>query len=94
MPMMQKTAGVRRMGSAALDMAYVAAGRFECYWEEDIKPWDIAAGLLIVKEAGGRICTVKGDEDPYTVLNDGSVVATNDYLFNTFKKQMMEAEKG
>lgn len=82
------------MGSAALDMAYVAAGRFECYWEEDIKPWDIAAGLLIVKEAGGRICTVKGDEDPYIVLNDGSVVATNDYLFNTFKKQMMEAEKG
>ena len=92
-PMMQKTAGVRRMGSAALDMAYVAAGRFECYWEEDIKPWDIAAGLLIVKEAGGRICTLKGDEDPFTVLNDGSVIATNDYLFNTFKKQMMNAEK-
>ena len=93
MPMMQKTAGIRRMGSAALDMAYVAAGRFECYWEEDIKPWDIAAGMLIVKEAGGRICTFKGEEDPHKILTDGSVVASNDDLFNTFKKQIMSAEK-
>lgn len=93
MPMMQKTAGVRRMGSAALDMAYVAAGRFECYWEEDIKPWDIAAGMLIVKEAGGRICTFKGEEDPFKILTDGSIVASNDDLFNTFKKQISAAEK-
>lgn len=92
MPMMQKTAGVRRMGAASLDMAYVAAGRFECYWEEDIKPWDIAAGMLIVKEAGGRLCTFKGDEDPYVILNDGSILASNDYLFGTFKKQIAAAE--
>ena len=92
-PMMQKTAGVRRMGSASLDMAYVAAGRFECYWEEDIKPWDIAAGMLIVKEAGGRICTFKGNEDPSVILTDGSIVATNDLLFNTIKKQIVAIEQ-
>ena len=88
MPMMQKTAGVRRMGSAALDMAFVAAGRFECYWEEDIKPWDIAAGMLIVKEAGGRVCTIDGNEIPSVVLTAGNIIATNDLLFNTIKKQL------
>lgn len=92
-PMMEKTTGVRRMGSASLDMAYVAAGRFECYWEEGIKPWDIAAGMLIIKEAGGRICTFKGSEDPFTILNDGTIIATNDLLFNTVKKQIMAVEK-
>lgn len=92
-PMMQKTAGVRRMGSASLDMAYVAAGRFECYWEDGIKPWDIAAGMIILKEAGGRFCTIKGVEDPFTVLTDGSIIATNDHLFNTVKKQLMAAQK-
>ena len=92
-PMMQKTAGVRRMGSASLDMAYVAAGRFECYWEDGIKPWDIAAGMVILKEAGGRFCTIKGSEDPFTVLQDGSIIAANDRLFNTIKKQIMTAQK-
>jgi myo-inositol-1(or 4)-monophosphatase len=92
-PMMQKTAGVRRMGSASLDMAYVAAGRFECYWEHGIKPWDIAAGMVILKEAGGRFCTLNGIEDPFTVLTDGSIIATNDHLFNTVKKQLMAAQK-
>ena len=92
-PMMQKTAGVRRMGSASLDMAYVAAGRFECYWEHGIKPWDIAAGMVILKEAGGRFCTLNGIEDPFTVLTDGSIIATNDRLFNTVKKQLMADHK-
>lgn len=91
MPMMQKTAGVRRMGSAALDLAYVAAGRFECYWEEDIKPWDMAAGLLIVKEAGGRVCNFNGKEDLFEIVNGSSVIASNDYLFNSFKKQILSA---
>ena len=93
MPMMQKTAGVRRMGSASLDMAYVAAGRFEFYWEDGIKPWDIAAGMVIVREAGGRICTIRGDEDPFTVLKDGSIIASNDRLFSTVKKQIMAVQK-
>ena len=52
---MLKAQGVRRLGSAALDLAYVAAGRFDAFWEEGLSPWDVAAGSLIVKEAGGKI---------------------------------------
>jgi len=64
--------GVRRFGSAAIDMCYVAAGRFDGYWELTIRPWDIAAGALIVEEAGGCATRINGDdrylEPPYTVL--------------------------
>ena len=52
--------GVRRAGSAALDMCYVACGRFDGFWEENLKPWDTAAGLLLIEEAGGRITTFEG----------------------------------
>ena len=55
-----RVAGVRRFGSAALDMAYVAAGRFDGYWERDIKPWDVAAGGLLVLEAGGTVTDIDG----------------------------------
>jgi myo-inositol-1(or 4)-monophosphatase len=55
--------GIRRLGSAALDMAYVACGRFEFFWEEGLKPWDIAAGVLIVKEAGGKVSDYFGVQD-------------------------------
>ena len=48
-----KSAGVRRFGSAALDLAYVAAGRFDGFWETNLNPWDIAAGIVLIKEAGG-----------------------------------------
>jgi myo-inositol-1(or 4)-monophosphatase len=51
---------VRRLGSAALDLCYVAAGRFEAFWEQTLKPWDVAAGALIVEEAGGRISGMDG----------------------------------
>jgi len=54
--------GIRRLGSAALDMAYVACGRFEFFWEETLKPWDIAAGILIVKEAGGIVTDYDGSK--------------------------------
>eukprot|EP01039_Chlorochromonas_danica_P011900 gene11900-13445_t len=57
----QRVAGIRRFGSAALDLAYVAAGRFDGYWERDLAPWDIAAGALIVVEAGGKVTTAEGD---------------------------------
>jgi myo-inositol-1(or 4)-monophosphatase len=57
------TQGVRRLGSAALDLCYVAAGRFDGFWELSLKPWDVAAGGLIAKEAGARITNVKGHED-------------------------------
>ncbi len=59
----QRVAGVRRFGSAALDLAYVAAGRFDGFWERDLKPWDMAAGALMVIEAGGQVTTADGE--PY-----------------------------
>jgi len=64
--------GVRRLGAAALDLCYVAAGRFEGYWEQTLKPWDLAAGSLIVREAGGVATSLKGAPDlfhpPYSLL--------------------------
>jgi myo-inositol-1(or 4)-monophosphatase len=71
-----RVAGVRRFGSAALDMAWVAAGRYDGYWERNIAPWDIAAGMLLVTEAGGRVTTADGDGegDPRQTK---SVVASN-----------------
>jgi myo-inositol-1(or 4)-monophosphatase len=74
---MRETAGVRRMGSASLDLAYVAAGRCEGYWEEEISIWDIAAGILLVKDAGGYVTDLKGGQ---TMLQSGSVLATNGVL--------------
>ncbi len=55
-----RVAGVRRFGSAALDLAWVASGRFDAYWERDLKPWDVAAGVLLVTEAGGKVSAVDG----------------------------------
>jgi myo-inositol-1(or 4)-monophosphatase len=68
---------VRRLGSAALDLCYVAAGRFDGYWESKIQPWDVAAGALIVTEAGGRVTTVNGQ--PFR-SRGGSVLATNGHI--------------
>jgi myo-inositol-1(or 4)-monophosphatase len=65
---------VRRLGSAALDLCYVAAGRFDGFWERKLKPWDVAAGALIVAEAGGRVSAMSGG--PYG-SREGSVLATN-----------------
>ena len=70
----QRVAGVRRFGSAALDLAWVAAGRYDGYWERDLKAWDMAAGLLLVTEAGGKVTNAEGGDD---VLGAGSVVAGN-----------------
>ena len=59
---MEQTAGVRRPGSAALDLAYVAAGRVDAFWEIGLAPWDTAAGTLLIQEAGGHIGTLTGGE--------------------------------
>ncbi len=59
---MSEVAGVRRTGSAALDLAFVAAGRFDAYWERNLKPWDLAAGVVIVREAGGFISDLSGGD--------------------------------
>ena len=69
--------GVRRPGSAALDLCYVAAGRFDGFWEEGLKPWDTAAGMVIVNEAGGKLTTFEGE--PYSPYMK-SIVATNPFI--------------
>ena len=86
--LMPQTAGVRRWGSAALDMAYVAAGRYDGYWERGNKPWDVAAGILMVREAGGFAEAVRKDDDP---IEKGSVLAANSNIFDSFAKIIREA---
>jgi len=70
----QRVAGVRRFGAAALDLAFVAAGRFDGFWERDLSAWDVAAGILLITEAGGKVTTADGGED---VLGEGSICAAN-----------------
>ena len=68
-------AGVRRFGAASLDLAYVAAGRFDAFWERGLKPWDIAAGAILVEEAGGKV--VHPDDPKGDWLNSGDILAAN-----------------
>jgi myo-inositol-1(or 4)-monophosphatase len=82
-----KVAGVRRFGSAALDLAWVAAGRLDGYWERGLEPWDIAAGLLLVREAGGRAEDIGGG-DP---LLTGDVLAGNDEMFQALHGEIVAA---
>jgi myo-inositol-1(or 4)-monophosphatase len=74
---MAEVAGIRRFGSAALDLAYVAAGRYDGFWEFGLKRWDIAAGILLVREAGGYVTEPEGGHDP---LGKGNLLAANDHL--------------
>ena len=74
-------AGVRRTGSAALDLAWIAAGRFDAYWERGIKPWDMAAGIVLVREAGGAVTDLSGGA---AMLAKGEVLATNSSLQKEF----------
>ncbi|MGZ6186679.1 MAG: inositol monophosphatase family protein [Candidatus Binataceae bacterium] len=82
-----KVAGIRRMGTASLDLAYVAAGRFDGYWEMGLQPWDIAAGLLLVREAGGFVSDISGAKES---LAKGDVLAANPKLH----KPLMEVLSG
>ena len=82
--LMPKWAGVRRQGAAALDLAYVAAGRLDGYWERGLNAWDIAAGLLIAREAGAL---VEGFNHPLeTPLESGSLICANNLVFKNFAK--------
>lgn len=85
-----KTPGVRRMGAAALDMAYVAAGRFEAFWERGLKPWDVAAGHLIVREAQGRSTNIAGTKDP---TFESNVLCSNGLLHDELKTIILAASK-
>ncbi len=77
--LMPSCAGVRRWGVASLDLAYVAAGRFDGFWERELNVWDIAAGVLLVKEAGGLVEGLRDGTDPL----DGALIAANDGLFGS-----------
>ena len=74
---MGEVAGMRRLGSAALDLAYVAAGRFDGFWERDLSPWDLAAGILLIREAGGYATDLTGGS---AMLDAGTIVAGNEYI--------------
>ena len=81
--LMPACAGVRRWGAAALDLAYVAAGRVDGYWERELNAWDIAAGLILVREAGGFAAAL---EPGTQVMETGSVIAGNAEVFDTFAR--------
>src|SRR3989440_4568811 len=72
-----KVAGLRRFGAASLDMAFVAAGRLDGYWERNLQSWDMAAGQIIVREAGGIVSGIEGDDDP---LKTGNLICGNEFV--------------
>lgn len=74
--------GLRRLGSAATDLAYLAAGRFEAFYEHGLKPWDVAAGAIIVRQAGGKVSDFNGTDK---FLFNGQIVASNSAYFSEFK---------
>ena len=84
------SSGVRRFGSAALDLAYVAAGRFDAFWEFGLSPWDVAAGILLIREAGGFVTELDGGNDP---LNGDTILAANDALYDPVGRMLREAIK-
>lgn len=83
------TAGIRRPGSAALDLAYVAAGRMDGFWEFSLQPWDIAAGILLVEEAGGRVADLRGGKDP---LESGNIICGSPRVFQAMQTRLKQVE--
>jgi myo-inositol-1(or 4)-monophosphatase len=83
---MTSTSGVRRAGSAALDLAYVAAGRLDAFWELGLSPWDMAAGALLIQEAGGLVGDLRGDAG---YLQSGDITAATPKIY----AQLLEALK-
>ena len=81
--LMPACAGVRRWGAAALDLAYVAAGRYDGFWERELSAWDIAAGILLVREAGGFVSAIREGDDP---LEKGALICANEPLFEPFRR--------
>lgn len=77
------TAGIRRYGSAALDLAYVAAGRFDAYWERGLNSWDVAAGIVLVREAGGIVTEIDGGPRP---SHNASILAANAEIYDSAKR--------
>src|ERR1700758_2159460 len=84
-----KVAGLRRFGAASLDMAFIAAGRLDGYWERNLSPWDIAAGQIMVREAGGTVSGIEGHDD---ALRSGNVVCGNEFVHGELVKILKAAD--
>ncbi len=89
--MQEHVAGLRRFGAAALDLAWIAAGRLDGYWERDLKPWDMAAGLILVREAGGFVSDCDGGDD---IFGKGHIVAGNESIQKELLRVLKTAGKG
>jgi len=87
---MAECAGIRRMGAASLDLAYVAAGRFDGFWETGLAPWDIAAGILVAREAGAMVSRTDGGTDP---LYKGDVLAANEAIHSRMLRLIRQARR-
>jgi myo-inositol-1(or 4)-monophosphatase len=85
-----KVAGLRRFGAAALDLAWVAAGRFDAYWERSISPWDVAAGIALVREAGGFVTDLDGRDAMLTV---GGIIAANEPIHRDLLRTLKQVAK-
>lgn len=83
--LMRNSRGIRRLGSAAADLAYVACGRFEAFYEYGLHPWDVAAGTLVVKEAGGKVSDFKGGND---FIFGGQIIASNQFVHDEFLNKL------
>jgi myo-inositol-1(or 4)-monophosphatase len=88
---MGKVAGLRRFGSAALDLAWVAAGRFDAYWERNLSPWDTAAGLILVRESGGFATDLDGGD---AVIQTGNIIAGNEAMHGQLLATLKAAPAG
>jgi len=86
----EKVAGLRRFGSAALDLAWVAAGRLDGYWERDLSPWDTAAGIIMVREAGGFVTDINGRDD---IFANAEILAGNDTMHRELLALVKQAAK-
>src|SRR5215468_12245075 len=86
----EQVAGVRRFGAAALDLAWVAAGRFDAFWERDLSPWDMAAGVLMVREAGGFATDLDGGDGFFSKRH---VIAGNEFLHKALLEVLKESRK-
>jgi myo-inositol-1(or 4)-monophosphatase len=86
----EKVSGLRRFGAAALDLAWVAAGRLDAYWERGLSPWDMAAGIALVREAGGFVTDLDGRED---MIKSGGIIAGTDAIHRELLQTLKEAGK-
>ena len=83
--MMSTVAGLRRTGSAAIDLAWAAAGRFDAFWERNLKPWDLAAGIVLVREAGGHVSDLEGGDD---MLETGNILVANKQIHKSLLQKL------